>query len=189
MNQSLEEKLKSLERKIAVKNAYLTVQFSFPKGNKIPADVKEQVENELKNACAMLADDAHQDVASKQSERLTDDEIVILRQVVDSIRSKTGSSSLSIPAVQKETAPSPEAPEAAPKHPVSKKTFDASVDGVKKATILTLENVDPKYRSRINPEESVFVSSIREDGYARISVQRTGLSINVPVEDLDFNVK
>lgn len=173
MSQTLEEKIKDLERKLAVKNAYLTVQFSFPKNSKLPEDVKEQVINELKNACANLAEDetVSKDVEkSNISERLNDDEIRILRQVAAAAKGKV--------AVQP-VAPAPR-PEQAPK------TFDSATDGVKKAMLVTLENVDAKLRNKIASQEIVFVTSER-DGYARITTQK-GMSINVPVDDLDYNL-
>lgn len=173
MSQTLEDRIKELERKLAVKNAYLTVQFSFPKNSKIPDDVKEQVINELKNACTALAED--ETVAKDKDasiERLSDDDINILRQVAAAARGKISAAPQAQPA----------APQ--PKQELPPKTFDSATDGVKKAILLTLENVDSKVRNRVSSQEQVYVTSER-DGYARVTT-RKGLSISVPIEDLEY---
>lgn len=172
MSQTLEDRIKDLERKLAVKNAYLTVQFSFPKTSKIPEDVKEQVINELKNACTALAEDetvAKDRPKDTSIERLSDEDIQVLRQVADAARGKL--------------AARPAAP-TVPKQEQAPKTFDSAIEGVKKAMIMTLENVDAKLRNRIASQEIVYVTSERE-GLARITTSK-GLSINVPVEDLEY---
>lgn len=209
MQQSLESKLKKLELEIAIKNAYLTVQMTFPKGSKLPEEVKDQVIKELKNACASLAESVSNGSSfDVTSSKLTDEELLILKQIVSKVKIGTSGGAaggIHTISVTDSIASGAEGVESnvlnggsmhsktesnvdAPKNKTNK-IFDAGQDGVKKAMIVTLDNVDHKYRNRINPEEEVYVTSIKDDGYARISVKRTGLSINIPVEDLDFNTK
>ena len=170
MSQTLTEKIKDLERQLALKQAYLSVQFSFPKGNKLPDDVRSQVIQELKNACAQLAED---EVPVGQSDaflHLTQEEIKTLKDLASVAKSRLSKTSTPAPANNVPV-----------KHQVQEE-----YESVKEAILLTLENVPQSAKIKMGSNEKVFVKS-QKDGTAFI-VTQSGIGIRVPVEDLDFNL-
>lgn len=181
MSRNLEDEIKSLERKLAIKNAYLTVEFKFPKNTKIPEEIQSLVMGELRAAANNLSlDPEEKDKESQGIERLSDEDVRVLRQVAQTIRSKSSpqqepTQSIPAPVVVKEKAPKPI------------KTFDSAIHGTKIAKIVSLESVDTKYRSKVSPDEKVHVISIAEDGFARIAAN-SGSILRISTEDLDFNV-
>jgi hypothetical protein len=167
MSETLEERIKKLEDQLTLKNAYLAVQITFPKGNKIPEEIKNQIVTQIKEVCAKLAEGTETQVSPTTGLPFTEEEVKMLKNVVASIKAKTN-------MVVNQPAPIP-----------VKKDMDSGVDGVQKATLITLESVPSQHRSKVSPMEVVFVTSIK-DGKARIST-KSGLSIPVSVEDLEFN--
>jgi hypothetical protein len=168
MSKTLEERIKGLERELALKQAYLSVQFSFPKGSKLPDDVKEQVTEELKKACAQLADDKGVVVNhSSASSEFSEDEVSVLKQVVEAAKSKM--SAVKPPKMQGtvETAPKTDA---IPRN----------------AILLTNDNIPANIRMKIGSNEAVFVKE-SSDGTSFV-VTRDGMGFRVPTEDLDFNL-
>ena len=177
MTQSLEDRIKDLERQLALKQAYLTVNFSFPKSNKLPDDVKEQVIAELKKACTQLADDKEETVAElnpNSVNHLTSEEVTLLKEFASVVKARTTST----PAPIAPSAVQPPAPE--------KKKMDSGTEGIKKAVLLTLEGVPASARNRVESGETVYVKS--SDGETASIATKNGLIFKVPVDDLDFNV-
>ena len=171
MSDSLEDRIKDLERQLALKQAYLNVSFSFPKNSKIPEDVRSEVTAELKSICAGLAEGKEQTVAElnpNTSSYLTSEEISTLKSLAEVAKGRL------TPAASR---PQPIDP--------PKKVVDSGVDGVKKARLLTLENLNVNVRSKIEPMEEVWVKS--SNGEMATIATKKGIITKVPVEDLDFN--
>lgn len=183
MSRNLEDEIKNLERKLAIKNAYLTVEFKFPKGTKIPEEIQTLVTSELRQAALDLSKDPEdKDKASEGIERLSDEDIKILRQVAQTIKSKSSQPEVLGNAIPAATAAAPRKE----RSPAPGKTFDSSIHGTRIATVISLESIEPRYRSKVSPEERVNVISMAEDGYARIAV-KSGSILRISSEDLDFN--
>lgn len=53
---NLEQRIKELEKKLALKKAYDTVKVSFGRGNSIPDEVKKEVEESIKTFCEMMSE-------------------------------------------------------------------------------------------------------------------------------------
>lgn len=182
MSRNLEDEIKSLERKLAIKNAYLTVEFKFPKNSKIPEEVQNLVIAELKQSALNLSmDPEEKDKASEGIERLSDEDVKILRQVAQTIKNKSSQPEIPQTSTQAiKVAPQKERP------PAPTKTFDSSIHGTRIATIVSLESIEPRYRSKVSPEERVNVISMAEDGFARIAA-KSGSILRIHSDDLDFN--
>lgn len=169
---TLEEKIKLLERELALKNAYLSVQFSFPKMSKLPEDVRNQVVEELKKACAQLAEDKEAaPTPTSAPTELTAEDLKILKELANTIKAKTARPAAPSPTVT--TAPAPvEAPKPVP------------AGSVLKAVLLTLENVPKTIRNKVDPQSQVYVNK-QENGRALVTTAK-GNTFHIPVEDLDF---
>jgi len=180
---SLEDKISKLQRELALKNAFLAVSISFGKGNKFPADVQEQIVNELKDFCTKRAEnlDAVIDVESEQ--KLSAEDVEILKMLADKVRNKTTTAAAS-------------APQQAPvkKQPTSNKAVFApadestsSADGPilgRKATLLSTESLHPSQRAKAHSGMEVFVNAVRPDGFVNLRTKE-GYQFNVPLDDVE----
>ncbi len=174
MNKPLEDRIKDLERQLALKKAYLDVNFTFPKNSKLPDDVKEQVVNELKDACARLAEgmeDALPVMNGNSADFLSSEEIQVLKQLVQAAKGKLGKAA---PVTQQQ----------APKQPEVK---SQDLPEIKKAVLLTLDSVQPTIRNKMGSGETVYVKSYKDD--QAFVMNRHGQGFYVPIEDLDFNLE
>jgi len=179
MSESLQDQIKRLERELAVKNAYLSVQFSFPKMSKLPQEVKEQVMEELKKACTQLAEDKESNVLkTPQASELTKDDVKILKDLITTLKNKTTGGTV----VGKTTFTNPN-PQTLPKEDPSIPKVD-NANSVLKAIILTLENVPKELRSKVDSNSTVYVKK-SENGRSLVMTQK-GATFHIPTDDLEF---
>lgn len=172
----LEQSIKALERKLALKNAYLAAQVSFPKGSKFPEDVKEEIIEIFNSFKTAKASD--QEVQNSTNSIFSDEDITVLKMLISSVTSKTSVNAVSERSIGNSVAPQ-KTPSALP--PVSR---EPSRQVQQEAKLLTLESVPAQFRNKIPSESKVFVMSIKDDR-ARISTE-DGYSFQVLVEDLEF---
>ena len=172
---SLEEKIQELEKKLALKQAYLSVNFTFPRGNRIPDEIKEQVTSELKNACAQLAEHEEYDIpvsvnldgTPSQASNFTPEEVEVLKGVAASVFEKTT-----------DTGQSPK--------PQSKSRKDSI--SAKKARIIMLDSVDKTVRSKIEPQSEVKVIASGQGKHFVQTMDGAARRFWINTDDLDFNV-
>ena len=180
----LQDKIKELEHKLAIKQAYLSLNFTFPRGNKIPQDIKDLVTNNLKNAAAKYANDEEVEYANTG---FSSEEITILKGIVNRVVEKQS-------AAITETYPAALTPHAdttlvvntRPIQSVTKKLtpeekFDSSP---KKVNIMTLDNVDPTVRSKISRDDQVRVVGSNKDMFC--VEDRKGNKFWIPREDVEI---
>lgn len=166
----LDDKIKELEKKLAIKQAYLNASISFPKGKNIPADVKKIVTDKIRAACAALAEE--QEIEGSSSNLFTPEEVQALK---------------SIAKVYTDKATVNHAPQ---KHePTSEedlsngKAVSQKATKMDRAKLLLLDGVDPTMRKKIEPQAEVVIIETKED---KAFVQdRRANRFWVPVEDLE----
>lgn len=172
----LEKKIQELNRKLALKQAFLSATISFPRGNKIPQDVKDEVLNSLRAAAADFSEGVYNPAvpadpgAVVSVSQFTEEEAGILKNIAATVKSKAA-------APAQPSKPQPQAPQAAP---VTK----SEPMGLKKARLLMIDSLPSQYRNKVAPESEVYVSSLK-DGKARITLP-SGQSVLVEAEDLEF---
>jgi len=171
---TLEDKIADLERLLALKKAYASVSFSFPKNSKLPDDVQQQVISELQAACAQLAENMEFSKSVPQDISLTREDFVILKQLINTVKNRTisGSTASSEPSTTNQ---------------LKENDPELKNNEVRRAQILTLENVRKELRSKIDSNSLVYVRRV-EDGRALVTAQ-SGVTFHVPVDDLDFNLE
>jgi hypothetical protein len=167
----LQQKIKDLERKLSLKQAFQNVTVSFPKNLKIPNDVKEEVIAKIKELASALAEGQEQETSSSISTSVfSETEITALKGLADAVLSKASN-----PKASSQTIPVIKAPDiTAP--PLPKGEF---------ATILITDNIERTLRSRISSEETVEV--VKKDNEYAIAMTSKGIRFRIPLEDLEFN--
>lgn len=161
---SLEQHIKDLERKLALKKAYLGAEIKLPKGT--AEDVRIEVEAALKDYAARLAsseENISQPVNTTTSQ-FTDNEVNILKSLVNAAMEKAG---MKAPTVAKSNVPE------APKK-----------DEPLTAVLLTTENIPAERRKEINSSETVLVKSYNDKEACIIFNNKRFV---VPVDDLQFD--
>lgn len=179
----LENKIKELEYKLALKKAYLDVQFKFSKG--IDQAIKDEVSSKMKELAEKLAD-SQESVLFNETSKLSSEDIELLKMLASSVR-------------ERKTAPiAPKATSIAPKINTTnnsieqQSTQEPSIDDGtqteligRMAIMLTLDGVlDVKQRGKLTPQGTVKILSINNN-LAYVQDLR-GNKFNIPVEDLEL---
>jgi hypothetical protein len=85
----LEAQIKELERKLALKKAYLSVEIKLPKG--LPDELRTEIEMAVKTFCTSQANDVPQSSSNiLQNGLFTTQEVAVLKSVVQAAIDKTG---------------------------------------------------------------------------------------------------
>ncbi len=174
----LENKIKELQKQLAIKNAYLNVDIKFKKGVQIPQDVKKLVTEELTKACAQLAEGVDYE-ASANTTDLTDEDVVLLKELANKLRSKVNKKA---PVSNGNGANS---------HKVAQEESEIS-KAIKKVTankarLMLLDNIDPEIRRKLEPNSLVKIIGKRGD--TNLVEDENKNRFLVPIEDLDFNLE
>lgn len=171
---STESKIKELEKQLELKKAFLDVKVSFGKGKKYSKEVQDQVRLFVQDACTRAAEGE----TITQSEAFTEDEINILKNMVNTLqqRSKNPSKPLN-PSTEISNSMSNTVSQTIKK-----------ITNQNKALILTLDNVDRTVRNKIAPQSVVRVVGKRDDTLMFVETSQ-GVRFNIPVSDLEFNIE
>lgn len=163
---SLEDQIKALELKLAIKNAYLNAQVVFPKNFKVSDEVKDIVVSKLREYCVGMADESEAVPAPSQvsnRDTLSAEEITVLKTLAAKVLQKTTTANNVVQM---------------PEQPVQ--------ETHKAALVLTTENVERSLRSKISSNDKVEV--LKNDEKYALVMTKLGNRVRIPLEDLDFNL-
>jgi len=171
---SIEKKIEELQKQLAIKTAYLSVEIKFKKGVTIPQDVKDLVTDELLKACAQLAEGVESFTPTNNSSNLASDEIHLLKQVAELFKSKLKNKTL----IQ----------QTEPVNNISGTVSGAIRKlGKKRAEIITLDSVQPANLRKKVPSQSIVEIVGYEENRAIADFKGTRFFIDK--EDLNFNLE
>ncbi len=173
---SIELKIKELEAQLATKQAYLSVQFSFPKGSKLSQKIKDQVRKELKKACTQLAEGTSAFIGDAIIAGFSEKELEVLKKIA------------AVYIDKEKTRPEPPAKgQVTTEEDLQNGVVKSSKLAQQRAILLLLDNIDPTMRNKI---ESGGIVTVMEQRDGKVFVQdRRTQRFWVPLEDLDFNVE
>lgn len=180
----LEDQIKELEKKLELKRAYLDVNISFPKGNKLSQEIKDEVIKLIKETCNRAAEGKSQ-VAS-EALPFSEDEVTILKQVVAQVKTAAGKSPTS---TSSKAVFGPEVPDATAN---SNKFGEMVRSSIKTratqntAQLLLLDNLDRSLKDKVESGAIVKVLAKRDENTMFVEANN-GIRFNIPTEDLDFN--
>lgn len=167
----LELKIAELEKKLATKQAFLHAQISFPKGNRIPEEIKKQVSTKIREACTLLAEE--QEISNNKDSDFTVQEIKALKSVAGVYLNKKGDT----------TATEPHNP-TSPEDLQQGRVISQAATKMNRGRILMLDSVDPVMRKKIEPESEVVIIESRED--MRFVQDKRANRFWINVEDLEL---
>jgi hypothetical protein len=169
MPDSIETKIAELERKLALKNAYLGVNISFGKGHKsFSEDVRAEVTKNINEFCRALAND--EEISVKQSSLpFSEEDIEILQQLISTVKDRQSKPQPAVKDV--EVRVKVEEPK-----PLKPKT-------TKKATIMFLDNLSPELKGKVEPQSEVTILSTK--GALAFVEDNAARRFNVPFDDLE----
>lgn len=166
----LEDRIKELQRQLALKEAYLSVSFSFPKGNKIPNEIKEQVTLSLKEKATQLASE-EEEITKPNTSEFSDIEVEVLKQLADQVLKRPKRE------VQKVDPPSvtPETP------------YKASSKAPQKfATVVSLKGIPKEFKPKVGVESRVRIKKLDLKERKAIVVDDKGFAFPILVDNLIF---
>lgn len=166
----LEEKIRELERKLALKNGYLQVVIKFPKGNKIPSDVKEEISTKIKDYCLQIANDNEH--IENFTSVFSEEEISILKELVSTVKGKTSNKP------ENHSLKSSKVSEVVPANKPALK-----IEKGRRGILMLLDNIDPTIRGKLAPQSMVVILENKNDSFF---VETKGIRFWVPREDLDL---
>jgi hypothetical protein len=174
---SIEKKIEELQRQLAIKTAYLNVEVKFKKGITIPKEAKDLVVNQLKKACAQLAEDRDAiPLDTKGNTQVSTEDLLFLKQMREAVGKKLSSKTEPTNEVVKDTGFSNNISEA-----IKKVSNRENV-----AQLLTIDSIEARLRRKIPPQACVEV--IEKQGEKTI-VDYKGIRFFINTEDLNFNVE
>lgn len=157
----LETQIKELERKLALKKAYLSVDIKLPKGTS--EELRLEIEQAVKTFCSNQANEVPQSSGgSFVGSPFNDQEIAILKELAQAVTQKSGGQSA-------KTASS------IPKKPEANKPL--------MAVLMTTDNIAAERRKLIASNERVQVVSYNDKEVCFMYQKNRFV---VPVEDVEF---
>jgi hypothetical protein len=175
----LESKIQQLEREVALKKAYQSVQISFPKSAKLPEDVTQEVTQRLRDVAQKLAlGTADKGDDTPTTLDLTSEEIQVLKMLAQSALKKT---KITLPAttVADESASQVMQAPAEPK----------PVQEPRKGKIQLTENIRGEAKRYAVIDDEVYVPNPETvDAHGMVSAihTRRGGSMKIPLDDIAF---
>lgn len=158
----LETQIKELERKLALKKAYLSIDIKLPKGT--AEDIRLEIEQAVKTFCSNQANDVPQsNGGSFVGSPFNDMEIAALKELAAAV---TG---------QKSSAPQSAQAASLPKKPEANKPL--------MAVLMTTDNIAPERRKLIASNEKVQVVSYNDKEVCFMYQKNRFV---VPIEDVEF---
>lgn len=159
---SLEDNIKDLEHRLAVKKAYLGLKLQFPA--RTSAKVKEEVNSKIKDLCLKLADDQE---AGLNSGNFSEEEVKVLKMLANRALSRPEKAS------KAKLEPNPESSAPEPEKPQNK------------AILMSMDGVPLTLRSKIAPQSEL---EILEDQGELLKVRefKFGNIFNVPSRDVEI---
>jgi hypothetical protein len=179
---ALEDKIAELQRELALKNAFLTVTFSFGKSGKFPQEVQDQITKELREYCTKRAEKL--DTIPEQAEVLSKEDVEILKQLSETIKKKSQS-----PTVAKTATVQPTGPKVSDKVKFGPSNEDIPMGQInaiagRKAILLHTESIHPSQKAKASSGMEVLVNMVRPDGFVNLRTKE-GYQFNVPLEDIE----
>jgi hypothetical protein len=158
----LETQIKELERKLALKKAYLSIDIKLPKG--VADDIRQEIEHAVKQFCSDRANDVPQSSGGAfVGSPFTDIEIAALKELAAAV---TG---------QKSSATQPAQAASLPKKPEANKPL--------MAVLQTTDNIAPERRKLIASNTEVQVVSYNDKEVCFMYQKNRFV---VPIEDVEF---
>lgn len=153
----------------------MAASVSFGKGNKFPADVQEQVVNELKEFCAKRAENLDA-IPEQEFSSLSAEDLSILKSLAEAVKKKTG-------AVKKASEVTSKV-KFGPSDEIAVPTQNGNLLG-RKAILTSTENLHPSQRAKAHSGMEVFINMVRPDGFVNLKTKE-GYQFNVPKEDVEI---
>lgn len=158
----LETQIKELERKLALKKAYLSVEIKLPKG--VSEDIRLEIEQAVKEFCMKRSEGAPDaNGGSFVGSPFSDIEIAALKELAAAVTGQKGASSQA------------QAPSDLPKKPDPKKPL--------MAILMTTDNIPQERRKLIASNEKVQVVSYNDQEVCFMYQKNRFV---VPIEDVEF---
>lgn len=166
----LQEQIQELEKRLALKKAYLSVKISFGKGNKIPQEIRDIVTNKIQEVCTKFANDEEFECENNPEVEFSNEERAVLKELSSRVLQK-----------QQKSEPIKAKPVVEKAAPAVSEVFDSSP---KKGILVVLDNIDPTVRNKIAPQSEVRVVGSNNEMYFVES--RTGIRFWIPKDDLEI---
>jgi hypothetical protein len=177
MQDTLEQRIARLERVLALKDAYSSVVVSFKKGSKLPEDVKQQVIDELSKACSQLAEHCESETPLQvEPLNFSSEEVKILKDLAKTVIARSVPNTDHVKTIKES-------------EPVTKSELKVSEPEIKRAVVITLDNVQKSLRNRLTPQALVYVKKQNEEGLSVVVDPNSGISFTIPTEDLEFQTE
>lgn len=158
----LETQIKELERKLALKKAYLSVELKLPKG--VAEDIRLEIEQAVKEFCMKRSEGGPESSGgSFVGSPFTDVEIAALKEIASAVTAQKGGQSAAQPASD------------LPKKPDPKKPL--------MAVLMTTDNIPAERRKLIASNEKVQVISYNDQEVCFMYQKNRFV---VPIEDVEF---
>lgn len=165
---SIEQRIKDLERLLALKNAYQSATITFPKGIKLPDDVREEVVNKIKEYTLAMAEGQEAvPAAPTASSPFSETEITALKGLAEAVLSKAKPQTTVNGTNQIK--------------PASPQTIESITQY---ATVLTTDSVEKSMRSKVASEDKVLV--VKKDEQYAIVRTTAGAQFRILLEDLEI---
>jgi hypothetical protein len=180
MSELVEKEIEELERKLALKRAYLQVSISFGKGYKsFPEDVRKEVEDTMIAHARTMAEGSTNSKPSITS--LTEEEVVILKGYVEAIKNRA-----SKPAAAPQTQQKQSSQEPVTLNSVLKRS---GADQAQQMTgvLVTLDSVPKEQRQKIMPNSVVSVLKVISNENKYLVRDQEHNQFTVDMEDIDFS--
>lgn len=178
----LKDKIKELEHKLAIKQAYLSLSFTFPRGNKIPQDIKDLIVHNLKEYATKLANDEESNInVNTVEEEFSVEERKILKDIVARVLEKQKTPDQEKIEVTKEGTLTVTKIKTEVKKLTPEEKFDAAP---KKASIITVDNIDASVKSKVDRTQEVRI--IGSDSKMYCVQDRKGIQFWIPKDDVEI---
>lgn len=155
----LEQQIKDLERQLALKKAYLSIEVKLSKT--VPEDIRLEIENEIKAFASQKANGTQTALTQNVNNQFSEQEVIILKSVVKAALEKSG-----VKVVE------------------AKPTVDKSKPLT--ATLLTTDSIPVERRKLIESNSKVQIVSYNDKEACFLHNKNRFV---VPIEDLQFETE